>query len=445
VPNTKLSSLTLWIAFFGTVAPFACTASECDGPGGLCIDPLGDDGGDGEPGGVPNGAGAPNGGASSGSTGTEGGAPQGGSGAEGGNPSPGGADGTGGMADGGESYGGTGTGGTGTGGAGSARGGMGGTGMGGTTSGGTGAGATAAIGGTATEGGAPSGGRGGAGPLGGAGPAGGLGPGGGAGTVSGKAGAGAGTSGKGDLLCPSPDSFYETCGGAGGTGGDDYSGYCDVGTSASESVELGAGGMGSVLTVFPLDDFEDGDVLTEPIFGGRGIWYTANDGSGLQFPEACTNGPAYGIFPIPGGKAFHTYGRDFVGSVQNGNLVAFAQVGVSLRSSPPACERPLDASRADGIRFRAKGSVAFQSVSITLFTVATNPREGGGTCTSNCWQGFITQIPVGPDFQEYSLPFSNFAPGPYPFDPATLMNITWNGQVPCFDFWIDDVAFYGYE
>jgi hypothetical protein len=202
--------------------------------------------------------------------------------------------------------------------------------------------------------------------------------------------------------------------------------------------------MGPGTTTYLIDDLEDGDVLTEPVFGGRGIWYVANDGSGLQFPTACPNGPAYGIFPIPGGKAIHTYGRDFTGSGLP-DYVAYAQIGLSFHTSAPECELPLDASRAVGIKFRAKGSVGTQMIIVTLQTVATTPPEWNGTCTASCYQGFTTQVPVGPEFMEITIPFSYFVPGPYAFDPATLLNITWSGQLPCFDFWIDDVAFYGYE
>jgi hypothetical protein len=426
-----LSSLSVWSMLLGALVPASCTASECDGPGGLCIDtPSGDNGEPGgaptgEPGGEPGTAGAPVDGGAGGSSGSagsgeEGGAPQAGEGGEagssgrggtsssGGSRSSGGTGGTSGSgatSDGGESDGGAGSSGEGNGGT-VVRGGMGG-----------------ALGGFGGAAGAPGGraGKGGTGPAGGTGPTGGF---------------------AGDVLCAPPDSFTDTCDGTAGAGGDDGSRFCDPGTSASTSgeVELGAGGMGPGITLYPIDNLDDGDVLSDGIFGGRGIWYAANDGSGLQFPTACPGSAAVGMFPVPGGRAFHTFGSGF--TLPNG----FVNIGLSFRSSPPACDMPINASVAHGVRFRAKGTVVSQMVRMSISTTATNPVEDGGTCTVGCYDGFGSFVTLLPDFQEYRVYFTDVVQEgwgtPAAFDPSRILNIQWAGQRPCFDFWIDDIAFF---
>ncbi len=201
------------------------------------------------------------------------------------------------------------------------------------------------------------------------------------------------------------------------------------------------GGSNTGPTLMQIDAFEDGDAWSEAVFGGRGVWYVANDGSGLQFPKVCPDPLASsGVRSTPTGYAMHTYGSGFL---------TWAQLGLSFRSSPPACDQPIDAREATGVRFRAKGVPQPQTIRLSVQTVATNPPNDGGTCDDYCYDGFGYSIVVGPDFQEYQIPFAAMTQQgwgtPVFFDPGTILNIVWSGQVPCFDFWIDDVAFYRFE
>ncbi len=387
--RNRISSISVWPLVVAAALPFACATEECDGPGGLCIDVPGGD--DDEPGGTSGAAGAPVDGGGGGSR-AQGGSSQGGTRAQGGSTAPGGADGAGGE-DGGE-------GGVGARGGASSLGGSGGAGLAGAGFG-------------------PAG-------VGGAGISGGRGPGPGM-----MGGMGFGGKGMLDPLCHPPSSYIDTCGGgaSGGEGGaPGTSSWCDPGPLSP--------GTGYVL----IDDFEDGDGVTLPVFGGRGVWYVANDGGGFQFPRACTGEDAsHGITRMPFGLAMHTMGMGIQG---------YAELGVSFRSSPPACDRPIDASLAKGIKFRAVAAGASQVVRVGVLTVATNPPEDGGDCTSDCYQAYEYSVFLPDGISENVVPFDLLVGGGGAagvFDSvqaSTILNIVFRGQLPCFDFFIDDVFFY---
>jgi hypothetical protein len=197
-----------------------------------------------------------------------------------------------------------------------------------------------------------------------------------------------------------------------------------------------------------VDDLEDGDALTEQVFGVTGGWYVSNSGEGLQFPSPspsnswCTalSSPAQSLSPHASAFAMHTYGSGFAipGS-------GWAQVGIGFRPAPE-CNQPLDASGATGITFWVRGSSEQQNVRFSVATTATVGVENGGTCTTGCYDYHGLSLAVGSGWVQYFVPFSALEQeqwgAPVAFDPATILNLIWDPRAPCFDYWIDDVAFY---
>jgi hypothetical protein len=426
-PNVNPSiirAVALWIGIGAIIQPIACSSDDCNGPGGLCIDQPG--------GGAQGGNGASGGeGASSGDAG----APSGGSA---GSRARGGAGGSsagdGGSDDGGSSGDGSDTGGVSTGGRGgtAAR--------GGTSTGGTSGDGSAGEGGDSVGG--STGGRAGSA----------------TGGVAGKAGSGGGPS-----LCHPIADFQPTCSATGGNGcitpPAPNADWCDTGVGPGgasgvglASEELGAAGSPGTTTYFPIEDFEDGDTWSKNVFGAKGGWYTVNNCTGgLQFPLPCaTPSPSNDGSPHASAFAMHTFGEGFAPD-------GFAQVGLALRSNAPTCDGALDAGAADGVSFWAKGApapIAYQPIRFAIGTVATNPTTDAGTCTTGCWNAHGSFITVGPDWHQYFVRFSELAQENWgtmvPFDRHAILGFVWaarhqdmpQAQASCFDFWIDDVAFF---
>jgi hypothetical protein len=223
-----------------------------------------------------------------------------------------------------------------------------------------------------------------------------------------------------------------------------------VGVTAGE--ELGAGGSPGTTTYFPIEDFEDGDTWSNSVFGARGGWYTVNDcNGGLQFPLPCaTPSPSNDGSPHASAFAMHTFGTGF-------GPGTFAQLGLAFRSNAPACDGSLDATGADGVSFWAKGApapIAYQPIRFSIGTVATNPTTDDGTCTTGCWDAHGAVVTVGPDWHQYFVRFSELEQEhwgtPAQFDRSTILGFVWAAreqaiiydQAHCFDFWVDDVAFF---
>ncbi len=220
------------------------------------------------------------------------------------------------------------------------------------------------------------------------------------------------------------------------------------GAAADESWCRGGAAAAPVGAALLVDDFEDGDDLTPPFLNGRGAWFTANDGSGQQFPDpACAAAlPSLVAGRSANGKyAMHTYGKGFTLSPGGYSLV-----GISAKAGE-GCSQPVDASAFSGVQFTARGD---GFVRFFMGTVETNPVADFGTCQAGCYDshGFI--VPLGPAWQTYRISFSQLVQegwgAPAPFDPAHILTLQWSAKpapgapppVTCFDFWIDDVSFY---
>ncbi len=277
-------------------------------------------------------------------------------------------------------------------------------------------------------------------------------------------------------VCPDVPPFEPSCSpeasaGQGGAGGD-TAGWCSAATTeggapADDNAAMGgaavdgdgAGGesggglvtggapsMPDPTSGLLIDDFEDGDGTSFPVLGGQGLWFVVNDGSGLQFPAPCTL-PSLLSEPERGSRrAMRTYGQGFIS--QPGG---YSLIGLSVRSGAPACDQSIDASAFDGVEFWARGS---GTVRFFIGTVATHPLIDAGSCPANCYDAHGNSVTLGATWQRYRMRFDQLLQEgwgyPAGFDRSKILGLHWSAKVApfdptpsaCFDFWIDDVAFY---
>ena len=140
-----------------------------------------------------------------------------------------------------------------------------------------------------------------------------------------------------------------------------------------------------------------------------------------------------------------TYGKGFAFAPGG-----YSQVGISAKAGP-SCDLPVNASGFSGIRFSAIGS---GFVRFFIGTVETNPTTDFGSCQAGCYDGHGLIVPLADSWRTFRVPFSELTQEgwgtPVPFDPAHILALQWSAKpapgtplpVSCFDFWIDDVAFY---
>jgi hypothetical protein len=265
--------------------------------------------------------------------------------------------------------------------------------------------------------------------------------------------------------CIAPALFTDTCPADAGLGDPDFCGSAAPPDAASDSEssdpgDSGGGGghsgntdAGKPPTLFLIDDFEDGDAVSQFVLGGRGAWYTAADTStGLIFPSPSSSLCFVSSLLIPtdptGGRALHAYGTALSG---------YGQAGISLRTGAPTCDEAMDASTMTGVRFRARATPGSTTgtawMRVSIGTAATNPVADSGTCVGTCYDAFGSYVTLTEQWSEYFVPFANVKQQgwgtPATFDPSKLLSIIWDPeadlletQASCFDFWIDDVAFY---
>lgn len=203
------------------------------------------------------------------------------------------------------------------------------------------------------------------------------------------------------------------------------------------STQLPSPRDGSVL----LDDLEDGDDLTPPFLGGRGAWIVANDGQGQQYPGSCVL-PSLLSF---GAHAMHTYGKGFPAA-----LGGYSLIGLSVKAGSD-CSQPIDASGFTGVSFRARGTGWLR---FFVGSVETNPPLDFGICSGGCYDAHGAYRALSDEWQLFKIPFCELRQEgwgqPAPFFPSHILALSWSAKqqpgdatpVSCFDFWIDDVAFY---
>jgi hypothetical protein len=269
--------------------------------------------------------------------------------------------------------------------------------------------------------------------------------------------------------CPSFAAFSDTCGATAGTDSGAASGAgggLDCGPDSQAGTDSGSGGGGSTIggadagppivppttVLFTIDDFEDRDARTQFVLNGRGHWYSAPGPLGKFFPAPCfVTSIIDPSLAVDSKVALHVYGAKFMTGGQ-------ADVGVFFRANAPECDQPLDASSMTGIRFKARtGTLAPTDrgmFRVSVQTVATNPTSAAGTCTTGCSDAHGAYYYALPDqWLDYHVPFSRLIQQgwgqPATFDPSKILALVWSPKADttgatagCFDYWIDDVAFY---
>jgi hypothetical protein len=210
-----------------------------------------------------------------------------------------------------------------------------------------------------------------------------------------------------------------------------------------------------------IDDFEDGDGQLVPIGGRNGVWFTFNDGSGVQTPA-----PGAEVLPevldASANFVLHTAAQGFApqGLLPNGDFAFGVGVGTSPAIDPlTGVAVPYDASGYDGVSFSF--TISFPpstpiQLSFLIGTVATTPVAEGGSCTEVCYDdfGFVGGIPFSPFTFTGTIPWGALQQiglgNPTTFDPATITTLKWivafpNGGQPAsagqFDFQLDNVSF----
>lgn len=192
-----------------------------------------------------------------------------------------------------------------------------------------------------------------------------------------------------------------------------------------------------------VDDGEDDDhrILLHEDRGGYMFTFVDNNGSTVS--------------PAPGSQA----GAFYELSGANGSLMGgrfhgdlgvsgdiYAGYGMNLREP----RMTFDASKYTGVTFfarRAPDSSA--KVRLKMLDAATDP--AGGIC-SQCFNAFGTDFELTTEWEQYTVAFGEMqqepgwgSPRPAGLDPTTLYAIQFQVSSPGahYDFWVDDIAFYG--
>ena len=196
-----------------------------------------------------------------------------------------------------------------------------------------------------------------------------------------------------------------------------------------------------------IDDFEDGDGFIK--LPRVGYWGAFNSGTPIvQSPPSGTIGVD---FPASddgtGNFAAHTSGSEQASVAGRYALIAALLRHDVGQATAPACAA-YDASSFTGVRFRVKGSTTSQLVQLQVPTLKTQGVMYGGTCSANCEDHFVVNVPVSANWTTASFHWSDLHQLGFgqavSFEPAQILAVQWevaSDQGPEFDFWIDDVSF----
>jgi hypothetical protein len=189
-----------------------------------------------------------------------------------------------------------------------------------------------------------------------------------------------------------------------------------------------------------LDDFEDGDAQLFKAFDREGWWYSAGDPTpgaklwpdGKFQPER---------LPAAEASKANMFAAHFKASGQKG-WGAIWGVGLHWESQGIRC--PLNASAFAGIRLRAKGP---GTVRVSIGIPETEPAEGGGACTSGCYDFHGQVLFLSDHWSDYLVRWDRVQQGGWGaearFQPERIVNLAFStkaADLPA-DFWVDDIAF----
>ncbi len=186
-----------------------------------------------------------------------------------------------------------------------------------------------------------------------------------------------------------------------------------------------------------IDDFEDGDNQGVSADGRGGYWYTYKDPSSTVSPE--------GTFaPVTGGADDSQFSGRMSGTVGSQQ---YPYVGMGVSFTDP--KQAYDVSCCQGIRFR--GKMSGEGISHVRFKVGdwqTDP--DGGSC-KDCYNDFGADLTFTPEWEEYTLKFSELTQEPYwgepkpAIDTSAVYQLQWQVKESggSFDIQVDNVELIG--
>jgi hypothetical protein len=264
------------------------------------------------------------------------------------------------------------------------------------------------------------------------------------------------TSGSGNVL-PTGGNPNQ---GTGGTGNQGTAGTSTgtAGTStgtAGTSTGTGGGGAlaacpsppaaGAIADVL-IDDLEDKDNGVAKVGNRTGFWYTYLDAYGSMITPAPD---ATGVAPLKPGATDCHGGMACVlvsGTTALADEVAmkypYAGVGFDFSNAKKPCV--YNGTAYTGIKLWARGDVPIR---VKINTSGTADAGGGGTCATNCNDGYGMDFVLTPTWAELDMPFASLAQEGWgtvvTFDKAALLSV--QIQIPAgqtFSAAFDDITFY---
>jgi hypothetical protein len=190
-----------------------------------------------------------------------------------------------------------------------------------------------------------------------------------------------------------------------------------------------------------VDDFEDGDQAAFKVFQREGWWFSVGDST-----EGAKLSPEHGSFrperlPAAEGNRDNLFAAHFKAE---GQKEWGAVWGVSLRWESKGIRCPLNLSAFAGLRFRAKGP---GTVRVGFGIPETQSAEGGGTCTTGCFDVHAKVVYLSTRWDDYLVRWDRLEQQGWGtearFDPARIVSLQLSVKptdLPA-DFWIDDLAF----
>jgi hypothetical protein len=189
-----------------------------------------------------------------------------------------------------------------------------------------------------------------------------------------------------------------------------------------------------------LDDFEDGDHQLFKAFEREGWWFAYADATegGTLYPERGKFAPER--LPLSAATKDNVFAAHMKAAGQKDWGAVW---GVTLRWETKGIRCPYNLSAFDGIRFRALGP---GTVRVSFGIPETQGAEGGGTCTSGCWDVHTKLVYLSDHWDDYVVRWDRLEQGGWGaqarFDPARVLNLNFAvkpKELPA-DFWIDDIT-----
>jgi hypothetical protein len=228
----------------------------------------------------------------------------------------------------------------------------------------------------------------------------------------------------------------------GGGGGSDDDGDDDGPGPAT-------GDAGPVAEGALIDDLDDGNAGIHETDGRQGSWYAFHDGTAgaTMTPDAAKD-----FVPAMGGAGGSAYAAVIAGS---GFKEWGAGMGLDLNNpgdpmGGPGKKNPHDASKWQGITFKARGNAP---VRVSLLTTPVVATTDGGECVPSmtegmmCEDGHGKQLSLTSSWKEYRLTWAELKQAGWgkkaSFDPKLVTSVLFIvPQNAMFDVAVDDVAFW---